>query len=231
MSEPAGVDFSSISIVWTGATVDPVDATRAYRAGDVANAASVIVTATDDDNESLSNTSKIVVVKVDQIVPQNASVLVTVDDDHAITGVNASAVTVLADISPSTPDLSPIYDTLLVWIGDGEHGATADAWQVNRAAPSRMPVRVRCGASGDDLTVWTAQVNLIMGNQTEANEALDASVVSVVCNTGDDNGNTIEDRLESHGVQALGVVGEKDLGPVRLGVEPHGLPKSAESWL
>ena len=142
MSEPAGVDFSELSVAWTGATVDPEDATRAYRAGDVAQAASVQVMTTDSDAESISETSEIVVVQVNQIVPQNPSVLIPVESgnaDNAITGVSSDPATVVvqADVSPSTPDVSQVYDKLLVWLGDGSQGDTADTWKVNRAEPGK----------------------------------------------------------------------------------------------
>ena len=207
---------------------DPDDATRAWRAGDSPAAATVVVTATDADQETLTATTQLVVVAVDRIVPDNTALLHPVESGHAdnaVTGVSAdpSTVTVVAQVTPSTPDVSAVYDKLLVWLGDGDAGATADTRVLDRAAPGKQTVSVRCGASREALAVWAVRANVILAGKTEANETSDDPdvITKIPCNTDDDDRDQLPDAQESNGALGFGVPGEDDLTPAHPGAGPR----------
>ena len=231
VSQPEGVDFSSISIVWTGATADQYDATRAWRAGDSPEVATVTVVTTDTDQESLTETTQLVVVALDKIVPDNTNILHPVESGHAdnaITGVSAdpSTVTVRALVTPTTPDVSAVYNHLIVWGCTGEAGTTADTRVLDRTSPGKQTVSVRCGASRESLAVWAVRANVILAGKTEANETSDDPdvITKIPCNTDDDDRDQLPDDRESNGALSFGVPGEDDLLPLTLQLEPRDLP-------
>ena len=227
LSEPAGVDFSEMSVAWTGATVDPEYPPQAYLDQHQTVATSVGVTVTDADSETISTSAQVVVVGIDHIA-SDSSILHEVESGNAanaVTGVGSdpATVTVKAIVTPSTPDVSAVYDKLLVWISGGEAGSTPDRRAINRTAPEQTSVTVRCGASKDTLDVWAVQVKLAMG-VADADKMSDDHAVPVYYNNNDDNKNGLPDLNESNTVQGLGIMGETDLTGFTLRLQPDGVP-------
>ena len=228
MSEPSGVDFSTMSVAWTGATVDPDYSAYAYRDQSQTGAASVSVLVTDTDSETISADAEVVVVGIDHIA-SDSTVLHVVDADNAVTGVGTdpSTVEVIALLTPSTPDVSAVYDKLIVWIYGGNTGSTPDRRAIDRTAPAQAPLTARCGVSTDSLDVWAVQVKLHLGGVADADKMEDAHAVQLVLNTNDDNRNGLADVNESNGVQGLGIAGESDLALCATTVLPADVPFGA----
>ena len=229
MSEPSGVDFSGMTIAWTGADVDPDYSVYAYRDRTVAGAANVSVQVTDEDAETSSAAAEVVVVAIDHIASDDANLVEaeTGNSTNAVTGVSSdpATVTVIAVVTPTVPDVSSVYNKLIVWGGtSGEVGSPANRYLLPRDAAKRMPVSARIGASSDTLDVWAVQVNLIAGGLAEDEEELDANAVEVRVNSDDDNENGMADVSESNGAAGLGVMGEDELVSVALDLAPRGVP-------
>ena len=229
MSEPAGVDFGDMSVAWTGATVDAEYPPQAYLDQHQTGATSVGVTVTDADSETISTSAQVVVVGIDHIV-SDSSILHEVESGNAtnaVTGVGSdpATVTVKTLVTPSTPDVSAVYDKLLVWLSStGAVGSTPDRWTVTRTDPVEAMTTVRCGASQDTLDVWAVQVKLNLGGVADADKLSDEHAMQLLLNSNDDNKNGIADLNESNGVQGLGITGETDLTLFSVTLRPAGVP-------
>jgi len=226
---PAGVPLYDMTVAWTGADVDPAYSVYAYHDRTVTGAYNVAVQVTDADDESIDTDAELVVVGIDRIVSDDANLLEaeTGNSDNAVTGVSSdpASVTVKALVTPSTPDVSAVYNRLIVWGGTrGSVGITPDRYGLPRDYPAKIPVRARIGASSDELDVWAVRVNVRVGGLSEEQEELDACAVSVHVNSDDNNRSGVPDVNESNDVLGLGVTGEDDLVPVGIGLEPRGVP-------
>jgi len=183
----------------------------------------------EEDARAIGADAELVVVGIDCIVSDDANLIEaeTGNSTNAVTGVSSdpASVTVKALVTPSTLDVSAVYNKLIIWGGSrGSVGITPDRYSLPRDYPARLPVSARIGASSDSLDVWAVQVNVRVGGLTEEQEELDANAVSVSVNSDDNNQSGIQDVYESNDVLGLGVTGEDDLVPVSIGIEPSGVP-------
>lgn len=140
----------------------------------------------------------------------------TIDEDNAACAVDQDDTQGVLLQAHITPSVSGIPEFLLVWNGGIGVTGRPDQRRLTKTAPAKQFVACVCGASGDNITVWSIQADLGIGGISEEDE--DTTPASVYVNSDDDNGNHNPDRNENP------VSGENDLITATLSILPEGVP-------
>jgi hypothetical protein len=178
----------------------------------------------------VSKTCDVAVIKVTEIVADSTIISVFIDNTFSLnekqavsswTATPNSSAVLKVNVEPEIDAIHEIFDKLFVWSG-GQAGDTIDKRIISRNSPSKTKISIKCGESSDAVVAWIAKVNIDIANIRDSIEDTPAGIATIYPNTDDDN-NTATTDYDGSDLDESIVIGENDLVPISLSVEPAGI--------